>query len=75
MGRGASLAQWHHRKDGFHGAAMRAPHHEGIALCVFHHTGPFASIHYNREAFEQEAGKTEAELVALSQKMFNWRQE
>lgn len=74
LGRGVSgsPACWHHQKQGYHAAGMRAPHEQGLALCEFDHkTGP-DSIHRNPKAFEHWLDMSEAELVAYCQKRFNW---
>ena len=71
-GSAGTPASWHHIREGYHGIAMRPPHHCGIALCRFHHVDGAASIHRNPEAFTALTGKSEVDLVALSQSMFGW---
>ena len=66
-------AQWHHEKERFHGAGMRAPHEFGLPLCDQCHTiAPF-SLHRNRVKFEWHIGCTEAELVDLMQIEYDWK--
>lgn len=72
-GRGATQAQWHHEKQRFHGAAMRAPHEFGLPLCDMHHKVGLDSIHRDRAAFEKLVGCTEAQLVDMLQKRYNWK--
>ena len=63
---------WHHQKEGYHAGGMRAPHYQGVCLCERHHMGKYG-VHLNRAHFERHIGMSEGELVALSQKMFNWK--
>lgn len=63
-----SPSQWHHSKDGWHGAAMRSPHEYGLALCPTDHW----LVHHRPRDFEVLVGMSEAELVKVSQKLFHW---
>ena len=66
-------AMWHHAKEGFHGAGMRAPHHHGLALCQFHHLGSTAeSVHLNPEGFAQLIGMSESDAVKWCWGWFGW---
>jgi hypothetical protein len=73
MGIAGTPAAWHHQKEGFHAAGLRAPHQNGAALCPHHHTDGQDSVHRSPSRFAALIGMTEAELVALSQKMFGWQ--
>jgi hypothetical protein len=63
-----SPSQWHHSKDGWHGAGMRCPHEFGLALCPFDHH----MVHHRPREFAALVGMSEAELVKVSQKLFHW---
>lgn len=69
MGHPGTIAMFHHCKEGWHGAGMRAPHSQGYALCYTHHAGD-RGIHTYKARFFADAGMTEAELVAWSRSRF-----
>ena len=73
MGIAGTPAAWHHCKDGFHGAAMRAPHEYGLALCHYHHDQGPESIHLNPEGFKRLIGMTESEAVKYCWDRFHWQ--
>jgi hypothetical protein len=75
IGRGISETpgNWHHAE--FHGAGMRGPHEHGFCCCPFDHTVSDESVHRNPTAFAAWVGMTEAQLVALSMRMFGWKNE
>ena len=74
IGRGiaGTPASWHHEKERWHGASMRAPHEYGLALCDHDHKVGPESVHRSPASFAILVGMSESELVALSQKMFGW---
>ena len=68
-----SPAMWHHQKEDYHGAGMRAPHHHGLPLCHHHHLGSTSeSVHLNPEGFRRLIGMSEAEAVTWCWERFGW---
>lgn len=68
----SSPAMWHHQKEGFHGAGMRAPHHHGLPLCPTHHLHGEDSVHRNPAAFAHLIKMSEAEAVSWCWNRFGW---
>lgn len=66
------FCQWHHQKENYHAAAMRAPHEKGLSLCYDHHLGN-RGIHTHKTLWLEDAGMSEAELVNVSQRLFHWQ--
>lgn len=72
LGTPGTPAAWHHEKERWHGAGMRAPHEYGLALCPFHHDKGPESVHLNPKGFAKLAGMTEAQLVDWCQEKYGW---
>lgn len=72
LGDSGTPAQWHHEKERWHGAGMRAPHEYGLPLCPWHHNQGPDSIHRNPKGFASLAGMTEAQLVDKHQRDYGW---
>lgn len=73
MGISGTPAEWHHCKDGWHGASMRSPHHYGLALCPYHHDQSIdESVHLNPAGFRRLIGMSEAEAVRYCWDRFGW---
>jgi hypothetical protein len=71
MGHPGTPGNWHHAKQGFHGAGMRGPHEIGFCLCYEHHIG-LRGVHTYRHRFMADAGMSETQLADLSQKLYGW---
>lgn len=63
LGMAGSFSAWHHEKERFHGAGMRAPHEYGLPLCPWRHNVGPDSVHRNPKGFAALAGMSEAQLV------------
>lgn len=72
LGMAGTPGHWHHCKEGWHGAGMRAPHEYGLVLCPWHHTDGPDSVHRNPKGFAALVGMTEAQLVDKMQRDYGW---
>lgn len=72
LGVAGTVSAWHHEKERWHGAGMRAPHEYGLPLGPWHHTDGPDSVHRNPKGFAALAGMTEAQLVDWYQVNYGW---
>lgn len=73
LGMAGTPANWHHEKERWHAAAMRAPHEYGLPLCPYHHDKGPDSVHLNPKGFAALAKMTEAQLVDKMQRDYGWK--
>ena len=66
-------AEWNHARSG--GAGMLSKHSEGYALSPeYHRLGNESLSAMGIKAWQEHHGITEADLVALSKRKFNWKE-
>lgn len=58
----------HHLRDG-QGMSQRAPHHETIGLCAYHHRGQDGYHGMGKRRFEAKYGVTERQLLDMTNQL------